>query len=408
MKRFLCFLLASVFVSSTFITTAFAYSTEFTNSSSTNTFYNRTTARNYLNSYTTTPNSAYFDYTYYGGDCTNFVSQMLRAGGMPMTTQNSNPTTSDWYYYGSNIPARTSTWTGAHYFRQYWGVVNGSGKKEAYAMYKYSGSELQGESAAYRNLVSRCELGDVIQLVDSSGRTYHSMGVQRVYTENGIRKVTISQHTANNFYHLTDKVATMSNSSWLCLIKMRVPASNSASMQSIQNVLGTKQVDRLLMNIPNSSSVSLSSLSTEQLDKLYTSLETKNISDSEEDTQRWEAVATIGSILDDRYAMQISLYGDDAKPKAAITKDLLLSMITDSIQNYEMVSQLPVDMTPLDYDAAVMTPSECNQDALAMLDKLVPFFNQVSSSSDDQLYALWCMFWEDILEKTVPSTYTLM
>jgi len=65
MKRFLCFLLASIFVSSTFVTSAFAYSTEFTNSSSSNTFYNRTAARNYLNSYTTTPNSAYFDYTSY-------------------------------------------------------------------------------------------------------------------------------------------------------------------------------------------------------------------------------------------------------------------------------------------------------------------------------------------------------
>lgn len=407
MKRFLCFLLASIFVSSTFVTSAFAYSTEFTNSSSSNTFYNRTAARNYLNSYTTTPNSAYFDYTSYGGDCTNFVSQMLRAGGMPMTAQKSNPTTSDWYYYGSNIPARTATWTGAHYFRQYWGVVNGSGKKEAYAMYKYSGSELQGESAAYRNLVSRCELGDVIQLIDSSGRTYHSMGVQRVYTENGVRKVTISQHTSNKFYHLTDKVNAMSNSSWLCLIKMRVPANNSASMQSIQNVLGSKLDENLHVNVQNSPSVSLSSLSTEQLDKLYTALETKNISDSAKDDQRWEAVATIGSILESRYAKQIDLYGDAAKPKATITKDLLLSMITDTIQNYEVVSQLPVELAPLDHDAAVMTPAECNQEALAMLDKLVPFFDQVTSSSDDQLYDLWCVFWKDILGKPIPSTYTL-
>lgn len=400
-------MLAFIFVSSVSLTTAFAYSTEFTNYSSTNTFYNRTTARNYLNSYTTSPNPAYFDYSSYGGDCTNFVSQMLKAGGMPMTSQKSNPTTADWYYYGSNIPARTSTWTGAHYFRQYWGVVNGSGQKEAYAMYKYSIRELQDQSAAYQNLVSRCELGDVIQLVDSSGQTYHSMGVQRVYTEGGVRKVTISQHTSNNYFHLTDKVNTAPDSYWLCLIKMRAPASQSSSMQSVQTVLGTAQFDQILKGVSNSS-MSLSSLSTEQLDKLYTALETKNVSNSMDDNQRWEALATIGSILDDRYSERVSFYGDAAKSKTAITKDLLLSMISDSIENYEIVSQLPTDTTLIDRDAATLTPSECNQEALAMLDKLVPFFDRVSSSSEDQLYDLWCVFWEDILEKPLPSMYVLV
>lgn len=50
-----------------------------------NSFFNRTNAQNYIYNYTITPNPAYYDYTGYGGDCTNFVSQVLYAGGMPMT-----------------------------------------------------------------------------------------------------------------------------------------------------------------------------------------------------------------------------------------------------------------------------------------------------------------------------------
>ena len=115
-------------------TTAFAYTIEFNNGPA-NSSYNRTSALNYLNSYTITANPAYYDYTGPdGGDCTNFVSQMLRAGGMRMTAQTNSPTNADWYYYGPNLPYRTSSWTGAGFFRTYWGVVNGVGYKKANAI----------------------------------------------------------------------------------------------------------------------------------------------------------------------------------------------------------------------------------------------------------------------------------
>ena len=46
--------------------------------------YNRTNAQSYIGMYTTSPNSAYHYFTYpdEGGDCTNFASQVVRAGGM--------------------------------------------------------------------------------------------------------------------------------------------------------------------------------------------------------------------------------------------------------------------------------------------------------------------------------------
>ena len=85
-------------------------------------------------------------------------------------------------------------------------------------MYKYTAAELQNNSAAYRNLVSRCQIGDVIQFANTSGTTYHSVGVQRVYCSDGIRKVTISQHTSNDFRHLTDKIANKTTG-WVVLLK---------------------------------------------------------------------------------------------------------------------------------------------------------------------------------------------
>ena len=412
MKKFFCILFSISILFSTFTISASAYTTEFINLASKNTFYNRTSARNYLNQYTRTPNSSYYNYSSLGGDCTNFVSQMARAGGMPMTPQKSNPTTNDWYYYGSNLPYRTSTWTGAHQFRQYWGVINGVGKKEAYAMHKYSARELKGNSAAYRNLVSRCELGDVIQFVDSSGRTFHSMGVQRVYVENGVRKVTISQHTPNNFYHLTEKIADLNSSYWVCLLKMRIPASSTATLQSVKQILGPTQVTSILSNVsPQLKSklpIALESLSTDQLDTLYTALEAKNISDYMKDNQRWEAVATIGSILDARYSEKLSRYGDSAMPKTPITKELLINRVSDTIQMYEIVANLPLDIAPLDHDAAIITPAEERQQALTMLKKLTPFLTQAQSSlTDENLYDFWCTYWRDILKQPIPAAYTL-
>ena len=87
--------------------------------------YNRTNAQSYIGMYTTSPNSAYHYFTYpdEGGDCTNFASQVVRAGGMSMTAAVDNPGDSSWYYYGSSWGrGRSSSWTSATKFRTYWAV----------------------------------------------------------------------------------------------------------------------------------------------------------------------------------------------------------------------------------------------------------------------------------------------
>ena len=85
--------------------------------------YNRINAQSYIGMYTTSPNSAYHYFTYpdEGGDCTNFASQVVRAGGMSMTAAVDNPGDSSWYYYGSSWGrGRSSSWTSATKFRTYW------------------------------------------------------------------------------------------------------------------------------------------------------------------------------------------------------------------------------------------------------------------------------------------------
>jgi hypothetical protein len=60
------------------------YAKDFTNESTRNSWYNRVLALDYMEKYAEKSNTQYADFTSLGGDCTNFVSQVLMAGGMSM------------------------------------------------------------------------------------------------------------------------------------------------------------------------------------------------------------------------------------------------------------------------------------------------------------------------------------
>ena len=149
----------------------------FTNPSTTNSEYDRSDAYSYMTSYTTDRNTdEYASFSGIGGDCTNFVSQVVKAGGMAFTSRSTSPTTNHWYYYTSDWGwGRTATWTGAHEFRQHWGDVNGQGKKRAYRMTNYTVASALSNLSTIRNDVWA---GDVIQHTRySDGKTYHSQAV---------------------------------------------------------------------------------------------------------------------------------------------------------------------------------------------------------------------------------------
>lgn len=191
-------------------------------SADSNTNFNRNNAKWYATTYATNRNTAYANYENDGGDCTNFASQVLRYGGISMTSKKSSPdNTADWYYYGANWPNRTPSWTDAHYFRGYFGNVNGVGHNHAYSMEKYSVSSLKSNMSSL--YVSAWE-GDIIQWTTGvDGQTRHSMIVVGFGSNNDI---TVAYRNAAGYTHtsgtsLKTFINSRSNSDWITLLKIK-------------------------------------------------------------------------------------------------------------------------------------------------------------------------------------------
>ncbi len=73
--------------------------------------YNVDAAVAYSDKYALNYNTAYYNFASLGGDCANFASQCINAGGMPQVV-GSNYGTNGWFYKASNN--RSATWTGAN------------------------------------------------------------------------------------------------------------------------------------------------------------------------------------------------------------------------------------------------------------------------------------------------------
>lgn len=107
--------------------------------------------------YSRNPN--YYDFTNLGGDCTNFISQCLHYGNIPM-----NYDIYGWYYVSLN--KRAPSWTGVDEFWNF-GINNESN----------FGIKLK------QCLLNELELADVIQLYNGINY-YHTLLVTKI--ENGI------------------------------------------------------------------------------------------------------------------------------------------------------------------------------------------------------------------------------
>ena len=74
--------------------------------------YDRKAAVDYARRWAGERNSEWAEYDRYGGNCMNYVSQAINAGGVPMDT-----TGSAWYWFGNGN--RTASWSGVNYFVSY-------------------------------------------------------------------------------------------------------------------------------------------------------------------------------------------------------------------------------------------------------------------------------------------------
>lgn len=187
--------------------------------------YDRVGARNYAATWVEGFNPNFYNYTDVGGDCTNFVSQAIRQGGIAFTGRAFNPGYGSWYYYGKDVGywGRSRTWTHAHYFRQHFGDVNGTGAKRSYQMRKYDATQLINSSVEWGNLFNNAGAGDVVQYTrKSDGQTIHSQIIHRKSTEDG-RKISMAQHTPNkwaNLWHFNNDLIKEGKSRWLTVIKL--------------------------------------------------------------------------------------------------------------------------------------------------------------------------------------------
>lgn len=131
--------------------------------------YDRTAAVSYAHKWAYNRNAAYYDFDGMGGDCTNFVSQVLFAGGAQP-----NYAFNGWYF--NSLGDRSPAWSGVN---------------ELYAF--LVSRHTHGPKAAVVT-ASDIMLGDIIQFGMANGSFYHSVIV--VDTHN----LLVAAHTIDSDY----------------------------------------------------------------------------------------------------------------------------------------------------------------------------------------------------------------
>ena len=133
--------------------------------------YNRQLAVRYALNWAFARNPIFYDFENIGGDCTNFVSQCLYAGGGTMNFSAEN----GWYYI--DLDDRAPAWTGTVFLNRFLLTNEGAG--------------VYGRRVPLDRVVP----GDIIQLKDEDGRLYHSMIVTFVLYPVTEQNVFVSAHS---------------------------------------------------------------------------------------------------------------------------------------------------------------------------------------------------------------------
>ena len=135
--------------------------------------YNRKKAYEYAKKWAYSRNPKYYDFNNIGGDCTNFISQCLYAGGLEMNYKENF----GWYYINGNNKA--PAWTGVEFFYNFIIKNNEIGPK---------GIECK---------LDELQIGDVIQLSFDGMIFAHSL----IVIQNGTNpeNTLIATHTFDAF-----------------------------------------------------------------------------------------------------------------------------------------------------------------------------------------------------------------
>jgi hypothetical protein len=121
--------------------------------------YNRLKAVGYASTWAEKRNPNYFDFSDFGGDCTNFISQCVYAGSNVMNYAK----TFGWYYVNSYD--RSPSWSGVDFFYNF--IIN---------------NKSVGPFAAASD-ESNAEIGDIIQLAATGKEFTHSLIITQTKPE---------------------------------------------------------------------------------------------------------------------------------------------------------------------------------------------------------------------------------
>lgn len=134
--------------------------------------YNREAALNYATKWALRRNPDFYDYSHLGGDCTNFASQVLLAGGAKMNYQPNL----GWYYIDPNRKA--PSWTGVDF------------------LYNFLISNRTKGPFGKETNQTNVEIGDLIQLSYQSGpRFNHTLVITKLDPLFGIDRIYVSAHS---------------------------------------------------------------------------------------------------------------------------------------------------------------------------------------------------------------------
>lgn len=141
--------------------------------------YDRIGATQYARGWALSRNPKFQDYEEWGGNCTNYISQCVNAGGIPMDPYGDN-VMKEWYWYSDK--KRTPSWTAAQPFFEYFTRNNNDNTNNF------------GAYAAESNY-EEMELGDIVQLI-KDGKAYHTMIITGIlFAGDEVYDYLISQNT---------------------------------------------------------------------------------------------------------------------------------------------------------------------------------------------------------------------
>lgn len=134
--------------------------------------YNRKAAYNYAQRWALDRNPKYYDFENLGGDCTNFASQVLRAGGCNMNYER----WTGWYYVSPQN--RAPAWTSVEHLYEF--LVNNKGKGPF------------GKVCT----IDEVEVGDIAQLnFGTKAEFHHSPVIIRIEEPRDPSNIFVATHT---------------------------------------------------------------------------------------------------------------------------------------------------------------------------------------------------------------------